>query len=107
MLLANEDRPEIMKKSVFRRECLARLRYIQKHAYHKRDYLINKALYDLIRKENAQSILLYIPLKIEVDIHPLIRVLRRQNRTLLVHFAVLLKCSIASVIQILDDFEDP
>jgi len=75
-----------MNKSLFRKECLAKLRYIQKHAHRKRDYLVNKTLYTLIKKENPRTILLYIPLGIEVDITPLIRLMRRQKRLLLVPF---------------------
>ena len=75
-----------MNKSLFRKACLARLRYIQKHAYRKRDYRVNKTLYALIQKENARTVLLYIPMSIEVDIAPLIRLMRRQKRLLFVPF---------------------
>ncbi len=51
-----------------------------------KDHKVIQKLYTLIRRENARMILLYIPLKIEVDIHPLIRLLRIEKRLLYVPF---------------------
>ncbi len=45
-----------------------------------------RKLHAMIREENARTILLYIPLKIEVDIAPLIGLLRREKRVLYVPF---------------------
>jgi len=55
-----------------------------------RGYLIDKAilnrLYDEISQNRAKTIMLYIPLGIEVNIMPLIRVLRREKKLLYVPF---------------------
>lgn len=70
-------------KNHFRQHCLQRLRKIAQHSY-SIDKRIVKALYDEIG--NAQTLMLYIPLGIEVNIMPLIGILRRQRRTLYVPF---------------------
>ena len=75
-----------MNKKTVRKQCLEKLKYIRKRGYRKRDYLVQKDLYGLIRSEKADTILLYIPLEIEVDISPLIRQLREEGRTLFVPF---------------------
>jgi 5-formyltetrahydrofolate cyclo-ligase len=77
---------EAMDKKKFRKKCLARLRQIRKRPYRQKDHLVIQKLYTIIQKENAQTVLLYIPLKIEVDIHPLIRLLRQEGRLVLVPF---------------------
>ena len=86
MVLLDKDRLGAMKKNMFRKKCLEKLRSIQRGIRRNRDYMINKKLYDLIQKENAETILLYIPLEIEVDINPLIRHLRQEKRSLFVPF---------------------
>jgi len=73
-------------KKFFRKECLARLRALRRRPYRHKDYRVNQRLYCLIQEEKAETILLYVPLKIEVDIHPLIKRLRREGRLLLVPF---------------------
>ncbi len=75
-----------MDKKSFRKACLARLRVLQKRMNQRRDRKVIHTLYQIIRQEKAQSILLYIPLKIEVDVHPLIRLLRQEGRMVLVPF---------------------
>ena len=75
-----------MDKKLFRKACLSRLGDLLKRPHRLKDYRINQRLYHIIQEENARTILLYIPLKIEVDIHPLIRRLRREGRLLLVPF---------------------
>ena len=75
-----------MKKSLFRKQCLDRLKYIRRGLHRQKDYQVNKNLYRLIERENAHTILLYIPLEIEVNIKPLIRRLRREGRLVLVPF---------------------
>jgi 5-formyltetrahydrofolate cyclo-ligase len=74
------------KKSVFRKTCLKRLREAARKPHRIQDRRINQALYQLVLSHNARQILLYIPLAIEVDIHPLIKRLRREGRMLLVPF---------------------
>jgi len=73
-------------KSQFRSSCLKRLKKASgKNAYIK-DKQILEALYTMIKQENAQNIMLYLPLKMEVNLYPLIRKLRQQKRTLYVPF---------------------
>jgi len=75
-----------MDKRQFRKNCLTRLRSAQRHASRLRDQWINRILYRLICKLRAESILLYVPMDIEVDINPLIRKLRRKQKRLYVPF---------------------
>ncbi len=86
MVLLNEDRSEIMNKNSFRKQCLAELKLMRRRSHRQKDHLVMRKLYRLIKKENARTILLYIPLKIEVDINPLIKLLRREKRLLYVPF---------------------
>ena len=75
-----------MDKKTFRKVCLAKLRILETRPHRKRDHRVIQKLYRVIQQENAHTILLYIPLKIEVDVHPLIRLLRREGRLVLVPF---------------------
>jgi len=77
---------KVMDKKSFRKTCLARLRVLQKRTNRKRDRKVVLMLYDIIKQEKAHTILLYIPLKIEVNVHPLIKSLRREGRLVLVPF---------------------
>lgn len=72
-------------KTQFRQNCLKRLRKQSRRAYIIDKY-ISKQLYNQIMQIQAQTIMLYIPLGIEVNIMPLIRRLRREKRTLYVPF---------------------
>jgi len=53
---------------------------------YKKDSEIVKKLYKYIQTNNAQSILLYLPLKIEVNMYPLIAQLRKQGKCVYVPF---------------------
>jgi len=76
-----------MNKQKFRKHAIIKLRQIKMHSY-KRDKYIIDILYRYIKKIDAKSIMLYIPLNIEVDIMPLIRQLRMDKRELFVPFMV-------------------
>ena len=75
-----------MNKSIFRKNCLKRLRYIRDRVHRKRDHYVSSKLYEIIKKENAKTILLYVPMDIEVDISPLIKQLRIERRAVFVPF---------------------
>ena len=73
-------------KSQFRSSCLQRLKKASgKNAYIKDKHIL-EALYKMIDQDNAQSIMLYLPLKMEVNLYPLIRRLRQEKRKLYVPF---------------------
>jgi len=74
------------EKESFRKHCLKRLHQINNQGTYKKDKHIISLLYRLIYKSNAKSIMLYIPLEIEVNIMPLIRQLRREKKQLYVPF---------------------
>ena len=75
-----------MNKNFFRKQCLGELKKSRIRMHRQKDHKIIQKLYTLICRENAHMILLYIPLKIEVDIRPLIKRLRIENRLLYVPF---------------------
>ena len=75
-----------MDKKAFRKQCLARLRRVRERPHRQMDHRVSRELYRVIRESGARRVLLYVPLKIEVDIHPLIRRLRQEKRLLLVPF---------------------
>ncbi len=76
-----------MNKEKFRKEVINKLNKIKSHSYRKDKY-VTEALYRYIKRIDARSIMLYIPLSIEVDIMPLIGRLRREKRELFVPFMV-------------------
>jgi len=73
-------------KAVFRQRCLKMLKAASGYGAYRRDKSVEKALYDLIKREKAQTVMLYIPLGTEVNLYPLIRRMRREKRTLYVPF---------------------
>jgi len=74
------------KKSRFRQRCLRQLRSAGGYGAYIKDKRVLEALYRLIVKENARTIMLYLPLKTEVNLYPLIQKLRREKRRLYVPF---------------------
>ena len=76
-----------MKKINFRKDSIKKLKDIETHSYRRDKYIID-ILYRYIKAIDAKSIMLYIPLSIEVDIMPLIRRLRIEKRELFVPFMV-------------------
>jgi len=75
-----------MDKKTFRKICIERVRKRKRVNGFKFDKELNSRLYQLIKSQKAQRIMLYIPLKIEINIGSLILKLRREKKTLLVPF---------------------
>jgi 5-formyltetrahydrofolate cyclo-ligase len=76
----------MMDKITFRKICLKMLKKRKKIHIYKQDKQINKMLYNYITSIKAKVIMLYLPLKIEVNINPLIKKLRKERKVLLVPF---------------------
>jgi len=70
----------------FRKSCLRRLKRLAHRNNMARDRRVVRRLYETIREENARRVMLYIPMDTEVDLNPLIRLLRRERREVLVPF---------------------
>jgi 5-formyltetrahydrofolate cyclo-ligase len=75
-----------MNKKEFREHCLKRLKKVTLIGKYKRDKKVLQQLYKLIIENNAQKIMLYLPLKTEVNLYPLIKQLRIEKRELYVPF---------------------
>ena len=75
-----------MKKKHFRTHCLKRLKKASSIGSYKKDKVVLQRLYQLIVESHAQKIMLYLPMKTEVDLYPLIRQLRKEKRELYVPF---------------------
>ena len=75
-----------IKKQAFRKRCLERLQKVSGPGAYKKDKLVLASLYRIIKENDAQQIMLYLPLKTEVNLYPLIRRLRREKRRLYVPF---------------------
>jgi len=75
-----------MDKITFRKMCLESLKKRKKVHVYKQEKQINSRLYDYVKSSNAKVIMLYLPLKIEVNINPLIKKLRKERKVLLVPF---------------------
>ena len=73
-------------KNHFRRDSLQRLKKISEKSIYKKDKIVLAYLYQLIVEHQAKRIMLYLPLKLEVDLYPLIRKLRKEKRFLYVPF---------------------
>ena len=73
-------------KEVFRKSCLKSLKKANSIGKYKKDKLVLSELYSIIKENNAQQIMLYLPLKTEVNLYPLIKSLRREKRALFVPF---------------------
>jgi len=75
-----------MNKKQFREYCLKRLKKVSVVGRYKKDKEVLERLYRLIVQSNARKIMLYLPLKTEVNLYPLIKQLRREKRELYVPF---------------------
>ncbi|MDD5405716.1 MAG: 5-formyltetrahydrofolate cyclo-ligase [Sulfurovaceae bacterium] len=74
-------------KENFRCKCLAKLKKTSKNIrYRNKDKYIVAKLYEIVKIIKAQTIMLYIPLEIEVDIKPLITKLRMEKKVILAPF---------------------
>lgn len=74
-----------MKKKEFRSHCLRQLKKASSRAYRK-DKKVLDDLYHYIISAKATHIMLYLPLKMEVNMYPLIKRLRKEKKHLYVPF---------------------
>jgi 5-formyltetrahydrofolate cyclo-ligase len=75
-----------MDKQTFRKQCLEKLRSKKGGNRYALDKLVVKQLSLLIKDRGSKVIMLYIPLKIEINIFGLIRQLRKEKKSVLVPF---------------------
>jgi 5-formyltetrahydrofolate cyclo-ligase len=66
-------------KSDFRKSCINRLKFNSRFIKIQQDKNIVKNILKIIDKLEAKNILLYIPMKMEVDVRPLINILRKRR----------------------------
>jgi len=66
-------------KEDFRKYCLKRLQFFSKNARIKKDKYIVSRILSIIKFYNPRTILLYIPLSMEVNVQPLINILRKRD----------------------------
>jgi 5-formyltetrahydrofolate cyclo-ligase len=71
-------------KQVFREKCIKELKKRGGYGAYIKDKKIVARLYELIIQENAEHIMLYLPLKNEVNLYPLIKRLRKEKKVLYV-----------------------
>ena len=75
-----------MTKEQFREYCLQRLECASGKGAYSKDKYILKRLYRMIKDEKADTVMLYLPIKTEVNLYPLIKQLRKEKRVLYVPF---------------------
>ncbi len=75
-----------IKKKHFRIHCLKRLKKASGIGSYKKDKVVLQRLYKLIVESHARKIMLYLPMKTEIDLYPLIQQLRKEKRELYVPF---------------------
>ncbi|QOG11434.1 5-formyltetrahydrofolate cyclo-ligase [Arcobacter sp. FWKO B] len=68
-----------MNKSDFRKSCLSRLKKFSNFTKYKKDKVISQKIFNLIEDLKVKTVLLYIPMDIEVDVKPLIIKLRKRG----------------------------
>ena len=73
-------------KSDFRKSCIKRLEFASLFSKYYKNKLVVKKLENFINKSDSKNILLYIPLRIEVDVSPLIKNLRKNKKNVYVPF---------------------
>ena len=76
----------MMDKENFRKKCLDKLKRKKKVNSYKLDKMVEKQLLSLIKNRGSKAIMLYIPLKMEVNIFSLITKLRKEKKLVLVPF---------------------
>lgn len=74
------------KKDIFRKESIQRLKSLSRLQKYHKDKKVIDHLYQYIRRHKVQSILLYLPLSMEVNLYPLIMKLRKEKKCLYVPF---------------------
>jgi 5-formyltetrahydrofolate cyclo-ligase len=76
----------MMSKEKFRKKCLEKLRKRERINQYKRDKIVVEKLMKLIKKRKCNSIMIYVPLAIEVNVNSLIKKLRKEKKVVLVPF---------------------
>ncbi|OCL82704.1 5-formyltetrahydrofolate cyclo-ligase [Arcobacter porcinus] len=74
------------QKSSFRKLCLKRLKEVSLQSKYIKNKIVIDNLNKIIKEKKANNILLYIPLKLEVDVKPLINSLRKAKKNVYVPF---------------------
>jgi 5-formyltetrahydrofolate cyclo-ligase len=74
------------KKKEFRSHCIQALKEISPQKAYLKDKDIRDVLYAYIKHHKAKKIMLFLPLKMEVNLYPLIYRLRREKKQLFVPF---------------------
>jgi 5-formyltetrahydrofolate cyclo-ligase len=74
------------RKNKFRQDCLAYLKKMPTHRKYIIDKKILEEIYELIQENNLKSVMLYLPLEMEVNLYPLIYRLRKEKKNLYVPF---------------------
>jgi len=69
----------LTNKNDFRKLCLKKLQFFSKIAKIKKDKTICSKIINIIKKYKPKKVLLYIPLKTEVDVMPIINRLRKEK----------------------------
>ncbi len=85
-IISKKYKADDMDKTTFRKICIERAKRRKNVNTYKQDKLVNRRLYEYIKRVKANSIMLYIPLKIEVNIYSLINRLRKEKKVVLVPF---------------------
>ncbi len=85
-VILKSDSKNKNSKKVFRNACLKRLKKVSKLGSYKKDKIVLERLYQLIQESDSRVILLYLPLKMEVNLYPLILQLRKEKKYLYVPF---------------------
>lgn len=75
-------------KSDFRKSCIKRLEFESRFSKIYKNKKIVKKLYTFIKNYRAKTVLLYVPMGIEVDVKPLINTLRREKIDVYVPYMV-------------------
>lgn len=74
------------RKKQFRAESLKRLKHASGTGIYQKDKKVLALLYSIIVQSKAKNVMLYLPLKAEVNLYPLILRLRKEKRVLYVPF---------------------
>ena len=79
-------RIQMIDKNSFRAGCIKQLKLAQNIRKLKKDSMVLTKLYQVIKKEKAKNILLYIPMGMEVNLSPLLTKLRKAQKNVYVPF---------------------
>ena len=75
-----------MDKSIFRQACIGELKRLKRVRTYNMDKRVIQKLLMLLQNRKPQTVMVYIPLGIEINILSLIKKLRKEGVTLLVPF---------------------